>query len=183
MNMEIIYFTISYLAVIVIFYLLMNFLSNGFFSQFIRVKLSRGSLTLVEIKGLSNTYYRPGKVSEEWITFKNRNKDQKKIKVTKNSIERVMGLDRVTVMEVSNQVLSHSNDLSDGFDPVKFDHLLQRALMKPTIKNPKDLMKAILLIMVLGGVLLYLVYQIYELRDIVTAILKIITDINKVGVI
>ena len=54
-------FMLSYAIILTIGYLLINFLSNGFFNVFIIVKISRGKKTLVKVVGIADSYYKAGK--------------------------------------------------------------------------------------------------------------------------
>ena len=52
----------SYIIAGLIFYFLINFLTKGFISQYLKVKISRGKLILVKCYDITDTFYKAGKI-------------------------------------------------------------------------------------------------------------------------
>lgn len=162
---EMMMFVASYVLVLVMFFLLMQFLSNGFFSKFIRVKISRGRFILVKIFAVDNTYYTHGAIDEGFIVFKDRSKEARRLSVDRGDVYRAIGVGCLDVDDVTNAIIKIDGTMVEGTDAIKMDHLNKRCLMKPTITNKKDQMKlALLFLVILGalGIVLYMLYTVTE---------------------
>lgn len=126
---------ISYIVVLLIGYLGINFMSNGFLNKFIAVKISRGKKTLVEIQDVGDTYYRTGLIVDGSLSYKNRSKDKKVLNVTQADIDYRMGLKCVSVDGVKNTIIRRNGEEVSGHDAVKTDNLMVRCLTSPKLQD------------------------------------------------
>lgn len=167
---ELIQFIISYVGVLLIGFFLFNFLSNGFLATFIRVRASRGRKTLVEIFGVTNTYYRAGEFDGAVLKFKNMSKNQKRIHVPEGCVYRRLGLASVSVDDELNAVLKRDFDAVEGFDAEVFDNLLTRAETMPEIEvDKKEIIIIVMLVVVIIG-LLVVGFMTKDLKDVVVTL-------------
>lgn len=150
---ELLMFIVSYLAIILIGFFLINWFSNGFFLVFFRVKLSRGKLLLVRVRGAITDYFRPGSIVDNDVTFLDAAKLRRIISLPKDkpAIFRSMNVNCIDVHEATNSVICKDFSNVSGHDAVKTDNLLVRALTKPMISS--DLIKFILIAVIVAGVL------------------------------
>lgn len=146
-------FVFSYVLVIGIAYALVNFLTNGFINKFIAVKASRGKKVLVEVHAVGDIYYRTGVINEALLVYKDRLKQKKSILVDRGSIFYKSGLKCVFVDDVKNAVLKPDFTAVPGFDAVKFDNLLVRALTNPILQN--NLLIIVIILLVVAILLLF----------------------------
>lgn len=138
---------ISYIVVLGIGYFAINFLTNGFITKFISVKSSRGKKYLVEVHAVGDVYYRTGNVFENRLQYTNREKQKKSILVDKSSVVYKAGLKCVFVDDIKNAVLKADFTAVEGFDAVKFDNLLVRAMTNPALQD--KFLKAILIMVLI----------------------------------
>lgn len=146
----------SYIVVFIIIYLIINFLTKGFFHQYMRVKISRGRLILVECHDVTDTYYKGGFIdSKRNLVVKDR---YKKIhtfsNMEKKYIGRNLGVNLIAVDLQRGLVIEKDFSGSSAFDLTMLDELVNRALMLPRLKKDDKLeaLKWVLLILILAGV-------------------------------
>lgn len=149
---EMLKIVLSYVLVLLIGYLGINFLSGGFLSKFIAVKISRGKKTLVEVHDVGGVYYRTGLISDGNLTYKNNKKDKKVIEVLNADIQYRMGLKTIATDGVKNTIIRSDGSQVEGHDAVKTDNLMVRCLTSPQLQD--KIMKLILIILVVVAVLL-----------------------------
>jgi hypothetical protein len=158
---QVYYFVISYAAVAFIIFFVINWLSAGFLLNFIRVKASRGRLSLVRVRTITGDYFRPGAISDGFLVYTNREKAKKRLGVRDRSfIASAMGVKVVDVDDVSNVVLTPDGRSESGYDAIKYENLYVRTLMAPKLED--KFIKIILICVIIGvlvtvvvGVLVY----------------------------
>jgi hypothetical protein len=181
---DLIYFVISYIIVLLVGFLLIQFLSNGFFTTFLKVKASRGKKVLIKVNTISDTYYTSGFINEGFLKYKKRRtKDFALIKIpNKDCIYRAIGVNCIDIDDENNAVLKSDLTAVSGFDAVKMDNLLVRALMKPKLKSKQDAI--ITLAIIIGAIALcYLAYQTFSMQDKINLILENTKRLKEVGII
>lgn len=138
----------SYATIILIAFGLMNWLSGGFLIPFARVKMSRGRLTLVRVRGVSGDHFRVGQIMEGWLVFKDRQKQKRRIAIPdKSYIAYAMGVKTIDVDDEKNAVAKNTFEEVTGYDAVKFENLYVRALTAPKLDDKT--MKIILIIVII----------------------------------
>lgn len=160
-----IWLIISYLLVIVLGFLIMNFLSNGFFGTFIIVKASRGKKVLVKVVAVSDSYFVPGEVNEVFLVFKDRKKEDRRIRVKRNHIYGSIGVNCIDIRDEKNAIIMPYGEEVSGFDAVKQENLNKRCLQRPQIKSKREqVMLLVLVALVVGvGIAIYFGYTNNEL--------------------
>lgn len=136
---DLIYFVISYALIIIIGWLLINFLSNGFLNIFMKVKASRGSKLLVKVRSKTQHYFVSGVIEGEFLVFHDResksmkNKTPKRLVVNVNDFYRAFNLICIDVDEAKGIIIKPDGNEVEGFDPIKWNNILTRALTKPSL--------------------------------------------------
>lgn len=157
---EMYYFLISYILIIIIGFMLINFLSNGFFGTFLRIKASRGKKVLVEVHAITDVYFKAGKFDGTLLKYKTREKKNKALEVTAQQVFRKLGVFCVITDDVSDAVLDIEFKAHSGGDSETYDHLLKRVIMAPQIENMREkiilgLLVIILIAVVISTVLIF----------------------------
>lgn len=136
-----------WLGVIVGVTFLINFLTQGFFLKYLRVKASRGKKLLVEIETLTDRYVEVGYITEGFLIYKKRHAkrgDNARITVPPLCVFKKLGVYCISVDEEKNAVCRTDYTIAEGFDAEKIEMLYKRALYKPNIQG--SLFVAILII-------------------------------------
>ena len=154
------YFIISYALIIFIGFFLINFLSNGFFGTFLRVKASRGKKVLVEVHAVTDVYYVAGKFDGSILKYKTRGGKEKSLTVEQTQVIRKIGVFCVITNEVNDNVLDVNFNAGQGGNTEDYDHLLKRVMMAPQIddnlkKVTIGILILVLVILVINTVLTY----------------------------
>lgn len=166
----------SYAAIIAIGFFLVNWLQNGFLLTFVRVKASRGKLSLVKIRGVTHDYFKAGKINEGFLIYKDSEKQKRRISLKPGMTYRVMNVHCVDIDDETNAVIGHDYKIKSGFDAVKFENLYLRALMRPTLLDSKEKLILLLVVVAIVGIVFvgYFVYgmdqNIVGLREAVAAL-------------
>lgn len=129
---------LTYLGVVVLMFLALNIFTSGWLSKFLRVKMSRGKKILVQVNTVTQDYHRLGIIQEGFLVFKDRNKEERRIKISRDSIYRSKGVDNVDVDDEKNVVMQRDYKSVEGFDASKFNNLYIRALYKPSLRDNKE---------------------------------------------
>lgn len=151
----------GYTLWIFVIYFLINALTLRFLGTYIKVRTSMGRKTLVEVKGVTSTYFKVGFIEDGFLKYKNHEKKQKRLGVSSGQIGRKMGINFLVVDEETNSVVAPDFTVVTGFDAIKFNNLYIRTLQAP--KNEKDKTKIIILLLVVIALAVlivgYLVFQ------------------------
>lgn len=163
---EVIKIVVSYVLVLGIGFGLINFMSNGFFITFIKVKISRGKKLLVEVVSLADIYFKTGIHDGNQITYKNRQGKEKLLVVDKGSVYYKIGVKALTTDEESNAVLNYTNKFSpmEGCDSVKMNNLLKRSIQSPTMNDnfQKIMMILVIITIVVSALSMYFGYNSFQ---------------------
>ena len=146
---DFVYFVISYALIIIMGFFFINFLSNGFFGTFLRVKASRGKKVLVEVHSVTDVYYRAGKFDESILIYKTREGRKKSLSVSQEKVIRKIGVFCIITDEITDNVIDYEFNAHKGGDTVTYDHLLRRVIMAPQIENMREKIMFGLLILLL----------------------------------
>lgn len=145
----------SYVGVFVLTIIAINWLLGGLFKPYIRVRGSRGKLVLVKVKNIVSDYFVVGSINEKILNFVDRKKQNREISITgKEAIYRSMAVSCIDIDDEKNAVIMYNSQYVTGFDAVKFSDLHERALMKPSLIDNKQIIMIILLVVVLLGVII-----------------------------
>lgn len=158
--------TLGYSVVFFLAVFLINWITGGFVFKYLIVKAGRGSKALVEVYGLSHTYLKVGKIDGDLLYYKNLDKRKKIILIKKGCIFRKLGVPNILVDDEKNGVIDIDFKAIEGFDAIKLDNIIVRALTMPQITDNKD--KIIMLVIAIGiiGVLAFLGFKIINMEKI-----------------
>ena len=162
---------IGYFTAMVMGYIVVNFLSNGFLGTFLRVKASRGKFVLVRIRSALTDFFKTGEIIDNNLIYKGRDKEVKTLALPEDKpvIFRSMNVNAIDVDEAKNAIIAVDWSAITGFDAVKFDNLLTRALMQP--EQQDKLLKIILiLILVIAGIAIASAFFSYNTLSIVESL-------------
>lgn len=152
------YFVLSYALIIIMGYLLINFLSNGFLGTFLRVKASRGKRVLMEVHAITDVYYTSGVFVGKILKYTTRGKKEKSLTVNQGQVIRKIGVFCIITDEVNDNVLDINFNAESGGNTEDYDHLLKRVMMAPQIENMREkiiigLLVLILVVVVISAVI------------------------------
>ena len=169
--------TFCYAIVMVLSLGIAAILLKGFFMKYVKVRLSFGKFILVKIRSPLRDYYGVGWVEDSFLVYKRR-KNNIRILITDKIFYRSLGVTWVDVDEEINAACTVDYTGVAGYDAEKYDDLLTRALMKPSIKsNFEKIVVAILVgTLILCGAAAYLSYLGYNNTQIITLTLAQVKD-------
>jgi len=189
---------IVFIVTLLCTYMLLNFWTRGFMNSFMRVRGMRDKGQLVMVNSLSDVYFRSGKLDGEWLLYKDRNKNNKRLRVSGCVPRRIFGFPVWEVDEEKNAVMTgkiksffgktkevttsepnllvRSFEVVSGHDAVKTDNFFKRILMAPKVQDAKE----IIIIVLLVAVVCIAGYAAYNTTSIL-AIVKA-TTVIKTGV-
>jgi len=114
-----------------------NWLTKGMLFKLMKVFGSRGQKLLVEVIHPIQNYYVIGEVKEGYLVVKDRaTKGAKEAKIKRINVDpgfvfRSMGVNCLRYDETGNRIIKPNFDTVSGFDPIKQENLLIRALYDP----------------------------------------------------
>jgi len=149
---DIYYFIISYALIILFGFGLIQFLSNGFLSVFLKAKASRGRKILINVRSKTTHYFVTGLIEGDFLVFddreskRNKQKTPKRLAIPsdKNIFYRAFGVTTCNVDEGDNKFILPEGSSVSGFDAIKHSNLYTRALTKPA-EIDGDLVKKLLI--------------------------------------
>lgn len=142
MNMILIQ-AIYYGIVMILTIFVISILLRGFFWKFLKVKTSFGKYIMVQIKTVHRDYFEIGWVEQGFLCYDTK-KEKRKVTMRhiikdKNVFFRVLGVAWVLVDEETNALLKPDLFGVTGYDAVKFDDIITRAIESPKINDMKEL--------------------------------------------
>lgn len=166
---EMLLYALSYSLVIGIAFFLLQFLSNGFFLKFLKVKISRGRLVMVNVRSKLQHYFIHGNIEGDFLVYNdresqaNKQKEPKRLAIPKDKtvFYRAFGVNVINVDEALNCIIAPDMKGVTGYDAIKFSSLYTRALFKPSLAEDVATKKIIIgvlilcLLLLIGIVLLY----------------------------
>ena len=155
-----------YTLVLIFIYLLMNFLTNGFLTIYLRVKMlgKRKNRVLVMIKGRIQNYFVVGRVQGGDLLYIDNEakahgkKTEKRVKIPKDSIFRMLNVYAFYVDEGTNSILTTNLKGVSGFDAIRINDLLKRALHSAKVgldTKPLSWVFVLALLAVVGIIIIY----------------------------
>jgi hypothetical protein len=150
---------------------LFDFMSNGFLTAFMKIKMGRGKKVLTIINGKLDSYPAKGWVEgKRFYYFDRETKKDNKNKIPKfidfednkeNPIKRLFNVPVVTINEVTGKFVSQQDGSTLGtFDAIRQENYILRALQRPDLPNN------ILLIVVVIAVILCLLVSVMTLIQV-----------------
>jgi len=142
-----------------------NWVTKGMLTKLMKVFASRGQKLLVEVIHPIQNYYTIGEVKEGRLIVKDRavklskEAKAKSIDVDPGDVFRSFGVNCLRYDETGNRIVRPNFDTVSGFDAIKQENLLIRALYDP--KNGKQeqfqvyILIGVVLVLLIAGIILY----------------------------
>lgn len=152
----------SYIVVIILLFIILNFLTKGYIVQYLKVKMSRGRLTLIKCNDVTDGYYKAGKIDNKRnLILKDRyNKIHTFANIQKTDVNRELGINLIEVDLVKGLLINRDFSNATGYDLTMMDELVNRAIMLPKLKKDEiweNVQKMILILILIGiGICIYL---------------------------
>lgn len=145
--------TLGYAGVVLLAFLVINFLQAGFLKTFMQVKGSRGKKIMTNIYAVNRNYCKPGFVDNGFYVYEDGNKHQKRMKIPSriSIFYRFLNVTWVNVDEEKNTFITPDGKEVNGFDAEKYNNLYLRTLYRPSFLDPKQ---QIMFFLILGIALL-----------------------------
>jgi len=144
--------TLGYAGVVLLAFLVINFLQAGFLRVFMIVKGSRGKKIMTNIYAVNRNYVKAGFVDNGWYVYSDGNGHEKRMKIpSKIAIfYRFLNVTWVNVDEESNCFITPDGKTVTGHDAIKTNDLYKRALMSHAILDPRTQIQFFLTIVTVG---------------------------------
>ena len=165
-------FVASYVGIIVLFFLILNFLTKGFLGTYLAVKMSKGKKNLAIIHSATDIYYKAGTWKESFFVFKDRSKDKKRIPIGdvefKKFVKYTLGVASIEIDEVGNKIVDPDFNVVQmvNVDPARLNSLILRIKNMPKETSGAEVIKWILWILTFLGVVLIFI-KLGEIQQIV----------------
>ena len=178
---EVFMYMFSFVAIIVLFFLLVNFLTKGFLWKYLFVKASQGRKILVRVHSSIELYYAVGSWKKSFLNYKTKGKETKMIPISdadfRGAIFYTMGVPLIEVDENSNKILM--NDLSVAqfqVDGGTTETIMLRFKNRPAATNKKDNIMFLLLGVCIIGIIVLLV-MIHNQGEAINSITSLVGNI------
>ena len=150
--------TLGYFGVVLLAFLVINFLTAGFLRVFMEVKGSRGKKIMTNIYAVNRNYAKSGIVDNGFYIYKDGNGHEKRMKIPEKTIVfyRFLNITWVNVDEEKNVFVQPNGQEVNGFDAEKYNNLYLRTLYRPAVMDQKQQLMFILTIISAVGVLILL---------------------------
>jgi len=145
---------------------LLNFITKGFFMNFLKVRGSQGKKVMISIQSATDRYYRASNFDGEKFSFKNRTGEKCLLNNTDpRAVYSSMGVYWIDYNEVTKSIVTPEGKSYPGIDLQKMDSLLDRAIQKPAELDKRLtimlILSIVMIILVVGlGFILFQNYQI-----------------------
>lgn len=136
---EVLWIVGGYLTVFIIAIGCVAFFQRGMFLAYFRARLSNGRKVLIKCFGLSNVYYKVGKVQDGFLIFKDVGKAQKRIALIKGNIIDDNKVKIAFFDPESNNLIDFYENFKGvpGFDAERMENLYLRTLYRPITQDLK----------------------------------------------
>ena len=169
--------TIYYGIVMLITIFLVGIFQKGFFFYFLRCKLSFGRLILIKLRAINRDHYAVGRIEEGFLIFKSP-AGTKRLKIKDSSFfYKSIGIMWVDINEETNALCKADYTTVSGFDPIKHEELLIRALYKPGLNDKTQKIMIGLLVLVVSG-LVVLGFLVYKNGTVLQGLTPAINNLN-----
>lgn len=174
MLIETLKFTGSYFALAIVFFGVLHFLSKGWISRFILVRIGRSKKVLVNLHTLTGRVAKVGKYrGSDAIQYKGSDGKKSTISgLSEGDLYSYMGVWCVDYDEQRQIVIKPSGVYKSDIDPAKTDSLIDRALYAPQVDDNKEKLRWILMIAAAAAAI-FAAYMAYKNGEAIAAIQSI----------
>jgi len=152
----------GYLVFIFLIIFILNHMTKGLVSAFLRVKTSGGKRVLAVCHDVTETYFKSAKVMGKELKVKPRDgKIHIFGKLSKGVFHRYMGVNGVDLNIADGTIIDKDFKHQTSYDLTNQDDAVNRALQLPRLGDPAEKIKVTLLIAIIIGILIvgYLVIK------------------------
>jgi hypothetical protein len=144
---------LTYFAVFIITLVVINFLTRGYVFKYIIAKggVNKGKV-LVRAWTATGKYYVVGKIKEQFLIYKGRDKEIFRYELERGIVYSEMGVNVIDIDEHRQLVIRPDQTEYLTNDPARFDDLLTRAIQKPSLNNTPLIIILVLCIVILLAV-------------------------------
>lgn len=138
----------SYIVIIGLGIIIINFLTKGYMLVYFKVKASMGKKLLVRVTDVIDTYYKSGYIDHnKSLLFKDRLGETHTFnQIDMNDVGRELGLNIVEVDIVKGTFINRDKSKSSGVDTATVDKMIKRAIQLKDVLNEDNRMKILLII-------------------------------------
>lgn len=157
----------SYIIVLLLGYLIVNFLTKGFIAQYLKAKASRGKLILVECHDVTDSYYKTGKIDTKrsLLVKDNLKKIHTFAGISLDDVKRKLGVNIIEVDLVKGLLIKKDYSGATAYDLTITDDMINRSLMLPKLNTDDTwaMILKILAVMTFLGIIV-IIYLIVTLN-------------------
>lgn len=138
-----------------------SILLKGFLWKYLRVRGSFGRLVLVKKRSVHRDSFEIGRIEDNTLVFKGAGDDGRVCVKDQTVFYKAMGVTWVDFDEATGALSKTNYDGITGYDPEKYESLVQRALYKPSIlaNREKLILIGIGLLIIAVAISIYLGYM------------------------
>src|SRR6056297_2377100 len=145
-----------------LFFFGLNFIMGGLLGPFLKVKMSRGRKILVRVRNPVQDYFRAGEINENFLMFKDRSKNNRRIPMKTGCVYRAATVYWIDADDEKNSLFKRETSESvSGFDAVKIDNLLVRALTSPRSADQKMIRLIFIFVLIAAAASVFAVWFVY----------------------
>jgi len=152
MPKDFVYFVVSGLVIITIPIALIAWFQAGFFLRWMKVRASRGKLTLVKLRGKLRDHWEVGEIKGDFIVYGPK-KERRRAVIGDGIVYSCFGVSVVDMNETTSAMSTIDYTAVTGHDAEKFEDLFTRALFRPTLEQEHDKLLLILLIIAIAAII------------------------------
>jgi len=179
---QLVQYMIAFTGVIFLFFFTVNFLTKGFLLTYLGVKAGNGRRVLVRIHSVADIYYKMGKWTDGFLSFKNRGKEEKSLQIDeatfRSLVQHSLGVALVEVDDTGNKILTADwNTAVFSVDTGRLNTTLIRIKNRPVPKTKQEQILILLAVLTMLAIL-FLIFKITNIETIITELGKISGNIR-----
>lgn len=166
--------TFYYAVLMVLTILIVAILLKGFFWKYVKVRLSFGKFVLVKIRTKIRDYFAVGWVEDDFLKFKIRKRVINLSLPDQACFYKSLSVTWIDINEKKGAISLTDYSAVSGFDAEKFSSLIERSLMKPSVRTSQEKILIALLVVVgiIGLATLGVCYMIYKNQPLLISLIQ-----------
>jgi len=138
---------ISYTAILIFAVFIIGFMQRGFFLAWLSVRTSFGNKVLVREFSTKKRMFKAAKIIDGQVEYKEKEGNKKYSVPADDSLYWSFGVLCIDINVDKGCIIKPDySSVKTGYDPIKWDNLLKRALYRPAIMDNKEKVMFLLLI-------------------------------------
>lgn len=157
------YFVVSGFLLMLLPLGLIAWFQAGFFTKWLKVRASRGRLSLVKIRNKLLDRWDYGEIKGDFLIY-GKGENKKRIALEDGQVYRCFGVTVLDTDETSNAVCSVDYKAVPGFVAEKFEDLYVRALFRPALDQDQNRILIIIAVVIIAGLAInaFLVWSVSQ---------------------